>query len=225
MTGEAERWRDAAGPREQEEAAYGIRTSELLERLLRAHPAGEPWTLGERVAVLGDRAFGVLLLMFALPNLVPVPLPAMSTVLGVPLILLAGQMLIGLPRPRLPSRLARWRPERRHADHVVAGARGLLGRLERFVRPRWRFLADDRRVRHLLGAVCLALALVLALPIPLGNLLPALALSLIALGLLEKDGLVIAAGVALGAVGLLVVVASVLALAGSLPGVLRHVLS
>lgn len=202
----------------------GLRTSELLDRLLRDHPDGRSATLGDRVAVLGDRGFGVLLLVFALPNLVPMPLPAMSTVLGLPLILLAAQMLIGLTRPRLPTRLARWSPERRHADRVVAGARALLGRLERFVRPRWRFLADDRRSRHALGAVCLALALVLALPIPLGNLLPSLALSLIALGQLEKDGVVIAAGIAVGAVGLLVV-ASVFALAESLPAVLRHVLS
>jgi hypothetical protein len=225
MSGGAERWGDAAGRPEQPEAGGGIRTSELLERLLRAHPTGEPWTLGDRVAVLGDRAFGVLLLMFALPNLLPVPLPGMSAVLGLPLVLLAAQMLIGLSRPRLPARLARWCPEPRHADHVVAGARRLLSRLERFVRPRWPFLADDRRVRHLLGAVCLALALVLALPIPLGNLLPALALSLIALGLLERDGLVVAVGVALGAVGLLVVVASVLAVAETLPGILRHLLA
>ena len=196
------------------------RASELLERLLRPRP-GEPSTLGERLAGLEDRAFGVLLLLFALPNLVPLPVPAASTVLGVPLVLLAVQMVLGLPRPHLPARLARWGPEHRVAERVAAGARSVLGRVERLSRPRWRFLANHR-FRRALGVICLILAVVLSLPIPLGNQLPSLALSLIARGLLEEDGDCIAAGLAVGAVGLLVV-ASVLIAAEALPDLVRRI--
>ena len=49
----------------------------------------------------------------------------------------------------------------------------------------------------------------LALPIPLGNLLPAVAVTLVALGLIEKDGIFVALGLAVGA-GSLALVAGVI---------------
>lgn len=49
-------------------------------------------------------------------------------------------------------------------------------------------------MEHFVGLVCLVLAAILMLPIPLGNTLPALAISLLALGVLERDGVWIAVG-------------------------------
>ena len=63
-----------------------VRTSDLLANYAR-HLNGERVTLGELVALLGNRSFGLLLLLFALPNLVPLP-PGSSTVFGLPLLLL-----------------------------------------------------------------------------------------------------------------------------------------
>jgi len=58
---------------------------------------------------------------------------------------------------------------------------------------------------YLVGLVCLVLAVVLVLPVPLGNMLPALAISLLALGVLERDGVWILAGLATTAVSAVVV--------------------
>ena len=85
-----------------------------------------------------------------------------------------------------------------------------IERMERFLRPRILFLSG-RSAERMLAALCLVLATVLALPIPLGNILPALAVSLIALGLVERDGAAILAGVVVGAVSLAVVGAVVIA--------------
>jgi len=49
-------------------------------------------------------------------------------------------------------------------------------------------------LENLAGLVCLLLAVVLMLPVPLGNTLPALAIALMALGVLERDGLWMLAG-------------------------------
>jgi hypothetical protein len=51
-------------------------------------------------------------------------------------------------------------------------------------------------MEYLVGLVCLLLAIVVLLPIPLGNMLPALAISMLALGVLERDGYWIVAGLA-----------------------------
>jgi len=68
-----------------------------------------------------------------------------------------------------------------------------LGKAEKLLKPRAQVLVRPL-VEYIVGLVCLVLAAVLMLPVPLGNTLPALAISLLALGVLERDGVWIAAG-------------------------------
>src|SRR5262245_54418873 len=82
------------------------RTSHLLRDFVTSHP--EPRiSLGALRDALGDRGFGVLLFIFALPNLVPVNIPLLSAVLGLPLVLLAAQLTYGRHKPWFP----RWLTE------------------------------------------------------------------------------------------------------------------
>jgi hypothetical protein len=82
------------------------RVSELLDFFVAGHP-GDRIVLGDLIDLLGDRAFGAMLLIFALPNMVPVPLPGLSTVLGAPMVLFAAQLMLGHPKPWLPARLSK----------------------------------------------------------------------------------------------------------------------
>lgn len=186
-------------------SASSCRTSALLELFLETHH-GATVRLGDLVHALGNRAFGALLLIFALPNILPMP-PGTSTVLGLPLVLFAGQMALGLSQPWLPRRLAEITLARSTVEHWTGAARRWIGRLERLMQPRLMWLTD-LRFERLLGGVCLVLAVILALPIPLGNMPPALAIVLMALGLLEKDGVfvLLGLGVALAGVALVGVV-------------------
>jgi len=78
------------------------RTSQLLRDFLSSHT--EPRiSLGALRDALDDRGFGVLLFIFALPNLVPVNIPLLSAVLGLPLILLAAQLSYGRHKPWFPD--------------------------------------------------------------------------------------------------------------------------
>jgi hypothetical protein len=169
------------------------RVSQRLTALA-ADAAVERISVGDMVEALGDRGFGLLLLLLTLPNAVPVPGPGLSAVLALPAALLAAQMAVGLSRPRLPRRLRCWSFSRARVAGVLAYARPMLERLEAVMRPR-RPMAGDR----LTGAICLVLALVLALPIPLGNAPVAWALILVALGAVERDGVATAVGMAAGA--------------------------
>ena len=51
------------------------------------------------------------------------------------------------------------------------------------------------RSDRMLGLICLYLAVLLLLPIPLMNTTPALCLAAIALGMIQRDGLFVAAGI------------------------------
>lgn len=142
---------------------------------------------------LGDRALAALLFVFAVPNAVPVP-PGTSTILGAPLIFLAAQLALGR-RPWLPAVIADRSMTRADFAALIRRVGPWLARAERLLRPRVVALASPP-MEYLVGLVCLLLAVVLVLPVPLGNMLPALAISLLALGIMERDGLWILAGLA-----------------------------
>ena len=99
-----------------------------------------------------------------------------------------------------------------HADfaQLVRRIAPWLQRGERMLRPRLSWLARPP-MEWLIGAVCLLLAIVLTLPIPLGNILPALAISVLALAILERDGLWVLYGLGLALVAAAVVSGVILA--------------
>jgi hypothetical protein len=201
-----------------------VRMSELLLSFAEQF-GGERVRLADLDNALGDRAFGVWLSLFALPNAIPfVSLPGVSTLLGIPLLLFSTQLLLGQRTPWLPP----WLAERsiRRGDFQSFLQRGLpfLRHVECLLRPRWPRLSNPLAER-LLGGFCLLLAIILVFPIPLGNMLPGLAILLMALGLAEKDGLMILVGVAVGLFSVAIVVVVLIALLEALLFFLRQAFS
>jgi len=148
-------------------------------------------SIGDLLTALGDRAICALMFIFAVPNVLPVP-PGVSAILGTPLIFLSGQLMLGL-RPWLPALVTRRSFSREDFATLVRRVVPWLTRAEKLLRPRAAVLARPP-MENLVGLICLLLACVLVLPIPLGNTLPALAISVLALGVLERDGLWILGG-------------------------------
>ncbi|WP_045387388.1 exopolysaccharide biosynthesis protein [Falsirhodobacter sp. alg1] len=177
------------------------RLSEVLESI--AHdPERQRISISDLVQAMDGRAFGALLLIFALPNVLPTP-PGTSGILGLPLIFLAAQLMMGRA-PWLPAFIATRSMERTAFATLVGKMTPILGRAERLLVPRLTFMVSSTAERFL-GAALLILAIVLAMPIPLGNMLPAFAMTLISLGMLERDGLWVMIGLALGVLSLVVV--------------------
>lgn len=146
---------------------------------------------------------------FAFPNVLPTP-PGTSTILGAPLIFLAAQLALGMS-PWLPAVIASRSMSRADFATLVRRIGPWLARIDGLLRPRLALLALPP-MEYLVGLVCLLLSLVLVLPIPLGNVLPALAISVLALGILESDGLWIIIGLAAAAVATVVVSSVVFAI-------------
>ncbi len=185
------------------------RLSELLREMAdaQASPASDV-TLEEIRDELRDRAFGPLILIFAAPNLIPNPIPGVSSVLGMPLLFLAAQLMMGARQPWLPKWLARRGMNRLDFRALVGRVVPWLQKAEKLLKPRMLWLMSPTAERFI-GGVALLMAMVLFLPIVLGNWLPALSLSLLALGVMERDGLAVLLGL-VTAVAAVVVVAGVL---------------
>lgn len=187
-----------------------LRTSEVF-LALKTVGEGDRISLTQLTETLGDRAFGLLVLIFALPNIIPM-IPGVSTVSGVVIGLVGLQMMIGRHAPWLPSAIGDRSLPRAQLAAMVDRTIGWVAKLERVARPRWTFLT--RGLGHVaLGAMFVLLGGILALPLSwIGNFPPGVALVVLSIGLLEEDGMLVAAGHAIGIVATVLVVALVVAL-------------
>lgn len=156
--------------------------------------------LGDFIGKLGARAFGITLLFLSLATLLIAGAPGFSTVLGLPIVLLSLQMAAGRKEFWLPKRLAEAKLSHEKLEGMIAKSQAILKKIEWLVKPRLPGLVRDEGSgwQRALGAYCALLGIVLALPILFGNFLPALAIALIAMGLIEEDGGAVAAGIGTG---------------------------
>lgn len=188
------------------------RFSQILDAI-GADERRERVSVSDLMRAMDARAVAALILLFALPNVVPTP-PGTSSILGLPLLYLTAQMMLG-KLPWLPAIIADRSMTRSDFNSFVGRVTPLLARAERLLKPRLLFVTSATGER-IIGGICLTLAIVLALPIPLGNMLPAFAISLMALGVLERDGLWVIIGVLVGILSLVIVSGVVWALAKAL---------
>jgi hypothetical protein len=155
--------------------------------------------------LLGRRSIGALLLVLALPMWLPIPAPGLSVAFGIPLVIVSAQLLVGRRSAWLPSWLGQRSIGRAELLTLVEKANPKLRTLERITRPRLAFLAGDWAMIPV-GGACLILALIITLPIPLGHMVPGIAISLLALGIIERDGLAIGIGLLAAIVGIAIVI-------------------
>jgi hypothetical protein len=175
------------------------RTSQILLAL--ASQPGERLTVREIMAVLQDRAFALLIVLLGLPNCLPMP-PPIPLICGLLLALVAVQIVFGREAPWLPHQLMNRSMARTDVEKAVGRAIPVFRRLERISRPRMTFL-DTPIAMRLMGAVILVLSLGLLFAPPFVGQIPlGLAVCLVGLGLVERDGFVVVGGLLIGSVGL-----------------------
>ncbi|WP_421694352.1 exopolysaccharide biosynthesis protein [Aestuariivirga sp.] len=178
------------------EEKSGPQKPHRLSDIIRSIDTREDMTIGQLADSLGDRAFGALMFIFAVPNALPMP-PGTSAILGLPLVILTWQVLVGRHSLWLPKLVRDRRISREMLERFVSRVTPIMARLERILKPRLGFLVTSDVAERVLGLVAFPLALILFLPIPFGNIPPAAAIACLALGLAERDGLAVAVGYAL----------------------------
>jgi hypothetical protein len=180
----------------------GLLTRVLMETLKEDREV----TIGDIVDHIASRGFGFLLVILALPTLIPILPPGSATLIGLVYVLLALQMLWGAQRPWLPRRIRAYRLSRQ----VIVKFRQIgvktFERIERVSRARATFLPDLIMARVIAVAVLLH-GFVLLSPMPFLHTLPAIAVMILGVGLLNHDGLLLATGLMLS-VGVLTIVVS-----------------
>lgn len=163
-------------------------------RALLETAAGQPMTIGAILDVLAIRGHVLLLVFFSLPLCLPVGIPILTTVLGPLLAFVSCFLALGRP-PWLPRRFRERAIPYESLERAVQRVLPITLRLEKHLRQRLLFLSEEGPVIRLHAIYIFVLALVVSIPLPILflNLIAALPILLLSLGLLKRDGVFIIA--------------------------------
>lgn len=147
------------------------------------------------------RGYNLLLVLITLPFLTPLPTMGFSVPFGLVVAIIGARLALG-QKPWLPRRLLQRQLPPQFLGKVLRAATRVVRFLEWFLRPRLAFLHEQFIYRRLAGALIAlsGLLLLLPLPVPFSNGLPAWTILLLAAAALERDGLCFIAGCAMFAV-------------------------
>ena len=153
-------------------------------------------SLGDLVDALDERAFGLLLLILALPCCIPL-LWGIPQIVALPMLATAGQIAGGREHPWLPGALANRRFDARYLQGKVRGVRRYIGWAERFAKPRLTALTEGIGLR-VVGALLMIPCASILVPLPSTNTAPGIGVAVASVGLLERDGLLVLLGLLFG---------------------------
>jgi hypothetical protein len=159
-------------------------TSIIVANLLRDAPS-EHVTLEWIVDRLGERSFGIVMLLIALIGLVPVVSWFAGLLVAVP----AVQMIIAHQGPVLPNIIARRRIPTPRLVRLIERTVPVLRRIERLVRPWW--VTPFKPTKPVVGFIILLLCATIFYPIPFIHVIPLLVIMLLAFAFLEEDGVIL----------------------------------
>ncbi|WP_246318818.1 exopolysaccharide biosynthesis protein [Peteryoungia desertarenae] len=179
----------------------GMTASLRLEALVKQAKLQGSMTIDQLLSAMGRTSIAFTILILSLPALTPIPGP-FGMVFGSCLAIVSFQIMFGNRRIWLPSILGRRHLSAKVIEIFVRYTAPLVRKLEYILQPR-RMKPLTGRIGHALSGIpVFILAVAVALPIPFGNFLPVAALVLIALGLMERDGLALLAGMLVGIIAI-----------------------
>jgi len=164
--------------------------SNQLTHLIRDLDGSDAISVGELLARLGGASLPFALLMLSLPALIPLPGP-FGIAFGTALSLIGLQIVLGARRLWLPAWISRREVAAHRIQKMLGGTVPWLSWAEGFMRPRRFKSLTGIAARQVLGVPIILLGAIIALPIPLGNVLPVIAIAAFALALLARDGLAV----------------------------------
>ncbi|MEM9426133.1 MAG: exopolysaccharide biosynthesis protein [Pseudomonadota bacterium] len=171
--------------------------SQRLDQLAR-DAGGEAVTLGWIMAQLHERAFGLFLLVLALPCCIPF-LYGIPQIVALPLMFVSAQILLGRASPWLPERLGAREVAKASLQNLADRAKPWLEKIEALSRPRLGALTRPP-IDRLVGLALVLFSASILVPLPGTNTVPGFAVVLVSMGLLQRDGILVLAGSVIGTI-------------------------
>lgn len=175
--------------------------SKDLHRFFIEEPPADQVSLADVLQLAGERTFGFLLVLLALPSALPVPAAGYSVPFGIVMFLLAVQLIAGAKTPWLPSRIMNHPIPLSRVQGFLKSGIPWMQRIERFSKPRLTIVCTSRAGRAVIGLAIALMAISMMIPIPGTNTLPAMGIFVTGFGLLDDDGAISLSGLVLCLMG------------------------
>lgn len=145
-------------------------------------------TVDEIIGDLGTDAFPLSIAVLIIPCCIPLPVPpGYTTIFGAVILILSIQWIFKYPNPVLPKFIASRKISKQKIWFIVEKSQPILERIEKIIKPRKAKLFSNQKFRILMGFYFLLNAIVLSIPIPVGNFFSAFSIILGSISMLEKD--------------------------------------
>jgi hypothetical protein len=188
--------------------------STLASETLRAignKPANGSTKISELMEDFHENGILLAMIFFALPVAIPLPYPpGFTTIMGAPLIILSIQMILGSKKVNLPKRINQYELKNSTLKTISNKIVPPVEAIEKYTKPRINFVKSVY-CEQIVGFTCLISAISVAIPLPFTNAIPAFGITVMALGMLSRDGFVIIAGFLFSILGLIVAAAFIIA--------------
>jgi len=163
-------------------------------RVIMENNPGDKIIISSVLQGLDYRSHGIVVMLLSLPFVIPMPIMGLSTLFGSVMMISALSIMSGL-NPWIPRRWREKSVPRETMTNLISKSEKVALKVERFVKPRFLFFSKSWFWVRVHGLMILIAAGILALPSPPGgNVLPGAATFVLAMGLIEEDGLVLAIG-------------------------------
>ncbi len=187
--------------------------SHELERFFFQEERNSEVTLEDILLLAGERIFGFLFVILALPSALPVPAPGYSIPFGILMFILAMQLIVGAKTPWLPKKMAKHPIKLETVQKFLKGGIPWLRRIEAITRPRLTYICTTIPGRVTIGAAIALMSISMMIPIPGTNTLPAMGIFVTGFGLQEDDGAISLAGLIMCLMGAILTTSILMALA------------
>ena len=161
-----------------------------LNRYFFEETRAEKVTLSEILTLAGERIFGFLFVILALPSALPVPAPGYSIPFGIAMFFLAIQLIIGRDRPWLPAKIMNGSMSLKNVQGFVKKGNFWLRKIEALTKPRLSYICTSIVGRVIIGIAIALMSISMMIPIPGTNTLPAIGIFVTGFGLIEDDGVI-----------------------------------
>jgi hypothetical protein len=186
---------------------HKIITTQIIEDVVNSSSADRV-PIRDLIAAMESTGFGLAMLIFSFGIIIPLP-PPFPSIIALPLVIFAVQMMLGYASPKLPKRFSNLSVKRSVLAMLVQKSAPYIRKVERFLKPRLLFIASGFFER-IVGFFIFVFASFIVLPMPLSNFIPGLGILIISFGLLGKDGLVVILGIIIGLIGVAISTTAVL---------------
>lgn len=170
-------------------APHKTTISHVLRQLVKDLKHKQQITFGQIVTSFGERVFGLVMILFALPSALPLSvIPGFSFIFGLPIVFVALHLILGRQALWLPAKLSNRLIDGAKISMIINKTVPTIRYIERWLKPRGLFFSTAS-MQRLHGATLLGLSMLLLLPIPFSNFILASLIIIFGLGFTEKDGL------------------------------------